>query len=260
MGVGLIERHTIKTEALIVGYALARMGPKLRRVMHWDTYKEAFEKVAQTLDEKHNSVKNLRDEFDVFFPNGRRGWLNRPPHPSRIAVLREFEGVSDAALVEVVRRILAHDAAALQEVAQIVAQPPKAAANVAERLLTGRLAEEFFIASCDKLIKTPYEGVHDTRQNACGFDFLAPSLGGVAIEVKGLKRSEGGILFTDLEWNVARDRADLYWLVLVGNLDQGTPELPKARVVSDPVGFYGRAAKCDLVVSSSAQWRMQASL
>lgn len=117
------DRKLIKTEAFIVAYAMARLGQPLLLKMGWQSWTDAFAKVGARLGEKHNSIKLLRDEFDVFFPNGRRGWLLREPHPSRLAILHEFSTVSDAALVEFVKHILAGDQATVEEVVDLVSEP-----------------------------------------------------------------------------------------------------------------------------------------
>lgn len=199
-------------------------------------------------------MKLLRDEFDVFFPNGRRGWLLRDPHPSRLAVLHEFESVSDQALIEVVRRALSRDQESLREVLEVVSAPAERVANVAERLLTGRRAEEHFMRACLEIIDVAPDTLRDLRHTACGFDFAAEPLPGVAIEVKGLKMTKGGVLFTEREWTEARARRDDYWVVVVGNLDS----VPIARVFPDPV--RNLEASCQVVKSASTVWRAEASV
>ena len=199
-------------------------------------------------------MKLLRDEFDVFFPNGRRGWVLRDPHPSRLAVLREFDSVSDAALLEVVRRTLSNDNDSLQEIMEIVSAPAVGVANVAERLLTGRRAEEHFIRACQEIIDVPPVSLADLRHTACGFDFSTDRLPGIALEVKGIKSTSGGILFTESEWIEAQTRRQDYWVVLVGNLAAE----PVARVFPDPVRAL--EAKCQLIKSAATVWTAQASV
>lgn len=250
----MARRVRIKPEAIVVGYALSRLGKTLFSEFGWKTWNEAFAAASRVLDEGHSSIRLLRDEFDPFFDNGRKGWWDRAPHPSRVAVMHEFEEVSDAALIETVRRIFAHDVAPLQPVFDAVLKPQSRVAGVAERLLTGRLAEEFFIRSCRAIIDVAPSNLVDMRQSARGFDFQVSSLPGVAIEVKGLKKMRGDVLFTDREWTEARFRSRDYWLVVVGCVR----EAPRARVTRDPTSVL--SATCSLVQSSSAVWRAGVSV
>jgi hypothetical protein len=242
------RKARIKAEAIVVAYAMSRLGPTLFAEFGWKTWDQAFVATSRALDEGKSSMRLLRDEFDPFFDNGRKGWWERPPHASRVAVMHEFEGVSDAALIETVRRILAHDVLPLQEVLSVVDAPPARVAGVAERLLTGRLAEEHFIRSCKSIIDVAPSRLVDMRLAACGYDFGVSSLPGVAIEVKGLKKSRGDVLFTDREWTEARTRRSDYWLVVVGCL----PDSPRAGVTRDPSSVL--TARCSIVTSTSAQW------
>jgi hypothetical protein len=244
------DRSGIKPEALIVGYALSRLDRRLLSEMGWSNWNAAYDAAAKALKEKRNSIKQLRDEFDPYFDNGRRGWFQRPMYPTRVAVLHEFENVSDAALVETVCRILSRDVAPLQEVLQTVAAPPTRVSGVAERLLTGRMAEEFFVKSCQAIITVAPADLVDMRLSGEGYDFGVSSRPGVAIEVKGLRKSRGDVLFTDREWSEARKRRADYWLVVVGRLES---ESPRARLLPDPSGVL--SASCSLVQSSAALWR-----
>lgn len=88
----------------------------------------------------------------------------------------------------------------------------------AERLLTGRLAEEYFLAHSLSLIDVSPSQILDLRQQGCGFDFGVHKHPEWAIEVKGLKQSKGDIQFTDREWLEAGTRTGNYWVVVIGNL------------------------------------------
>ena len=71
------------------------------------------------------------------------------------------------------------------------------ARNVAERLLTGRLAEEFFLTHSESLVSIPTVDAVDMRYSAQGYDFAVRNRPECAIEVKGLKATRGVIQFTD---------------------------------------------------------------
>jgi hypothetical protein len=233
---------------------MSRLDRPLLDALGYQNWKQAFAATSAILGVPHNSMKLLRDEFDVFFPNGRRGWLLRKPHPSRLAVLREFEAVSDAALLEVVKRTLTRDEESLHEILEIVTAPAMGVANVAERLLTGRRAEEHFMRTCQEIIDVPPSSLADLRYAACGFDFATDRFPDVALEVKGLKSVSGGILFTEREWTEAQNRRQDYWVIVVGNLEFE----PIARVFPDPIRVF--EARCQVIRSASTVWSAQASV
>jgi hypothetical protein len=128
-------------------------------------------------------------------------------------------------------------------------------ANVAERLLTGRLAEEYFLAHCRNLVQVEPADVVDSRQSASGFDFGVRGRPEQAIEVKGLKPVQGGILFTDREWNEARLRRNDYYLVVVGNLATSTPA---ACVIPDPYAVL--TARSSQETTIKTVWRSTVSV
>ena len=244
----------IEAEALIVGYAMSRLGKAYLETFGHPTWRAAYEQASQVLKVPPTSFKNLRDEFDPYVSSTRRGWHARPMRQNRQAVLEELCEVGEQALLELVRRSLARDLKSIDEVIDLVLEPPKRVHNVAERLLTGRMAEEYFLATSQEIVDVPSEMVRDVRQLACGYDFGVALQPDIAIEVKGLKGESGGILFTDREWTEANVRRVNYWVVIVGNL----ATMPRARVFKDPLANLD--AKCDYVKTATAVWRVHAQV
>jgi hypothetical protein len=144
----------------------------------------------------------------------------------RQKVLNELRDVSNDALMELVKHILQRDEESIGEAIDSLAEVNHVAHNVAERLLTGRRAEEYFLANSQQLIQVPTAHLLDQRNAACGYDFGVQAQPHWAIEVKGLKAHRGVIQFTDREWTEAKVRRLDYWLVVVGNLaTQPTPKV-----------------------------------
>jgi len=144
--------------------------------------------------------------------------------------LDELKDVSNDALLELVARISQHDETAIVEAIDSLAVINHVAYNVAERLLTGRRAEEYFIANSEPLIQVATINIMDMRQMACGYDFGVQSQPDWAIEIKGIKAPKGGIQFTDREWMEAKNRRENYWLIVVGNLSLQ----PIPKIIRDP--------------------------
>lgn len=44
----------------------------------YDKFTAAFEELGKKLQQKPSTVKNMRDEFDPYFDNGRKGWYQKP--------------------------------------------------------------------------------------------------------------------------------------------------------------------------------------
>lgn len=244
----------LETQALVIGYAMSRLDTEYFRYRNVHNWQAAYDEASRALDVRARSIRNLRDEFDPFHNNGRRGWHNRPIHPSRQRVLEDLRDLSDDALMALVDRVLLRDEEATAEAVDSLAAMPRTAQNVAERLLTGRRAEDFFLAHSEALVGVRRTDLVDRRQAACGFDFAVDGRPELGIEVKGLKPIKGDILFTDREWTEARSRRQYYWLVVVGNL-QATP---RGKVVPDP--YRVLRVECSYQVAVVAIWKSKVAV
>lgn len=249
-----LKHARLETEALVLGYAMSRLDNQYLTTRKADTWQQAFREAAHALAKAPANFKHLRDEFDPVHPNSRQGWHNRPLRPSRERVINELSSVSDEALMEMVSRILQRDEEAVVEAIDALAVVTKVPANVAERLLTGRRAEDYFLQHTLPIINVPPEDVIDLRLSASGFDFGIRNRPEQAVEVKGLKQMSGGLLFTDREWQEARLRRGNYRLVVVGNLAAE----PAAKVIPDPHASLN--VTCTLQTSVTAVWRSSISL
>lgn len=251
----LALKHTrLNTEALLLGYAMSRLDGGYLQTLGFTTWQAAFASAASALSIPPNSIKNLRDEFDPAFANTRIGRVDRPMRPNRQAMLDEMATVNDAGLVEIVRRILGRDEDAIVEALDALAPAPRVVANVAERLLTGRRAEEYFLAHCTALTGVDPADIVDRRQDAAGYDFGVQGHPKRAYEIKGMKTLTGGIQFTDREWIEAERRRLDYALVVVGNLRAE----PDAKLFPDPFGSV--AVSRTIQTSVSVVWRGTVSI
>lgn len=248
------NRRRLETVAIVVGYAMSRLDDRYLQSQGVRTWKAAFDRAAKALRVRPTSLKNLRDEFDPFHDNSRRGWRNRPLRPNRQRVMGDLSEVSDDALLESVNRILGGDARATEELLDSLVEVRPAVHNVAERLLTGRRAENLFLDKCESWIGIPRSQVLDRRDCAVGFDFAVAGLPERAIEVKGMKGYSGAIQFTDREWSEAKIRGAEYWLVVVGNL----AALPVFQLWKDPQHVL--IAQCRYQRSVAAVWTSRVTL
>lgn len=243
------RKPLLETSALIVGYAISRLDRAYLDARHLRSWKEAFTQAGKLLNVAPASLKNLRDEFDPVHGNARRGWRGRPMRPNRQRVMGELSELSDAALIEMIDGILRHEPDAVQDVVAPLSRPTQRIHNVAERLRTGRLAEQFFLDNSNRIVNVAAARILDHRALARGYDFAVRNRTKIAIEVKGIKQSRGGIAFTDREWIEAKVRRRDYWLVVVGNIESN----PIARLIRDPSDAL--EAKCQYQTTIAASWR-----
>ncbi len=249
-----LNHRRLEIEAIVLGYAMSRLDERYLRSRGVRTWKRAFEEAATALAIRSSSIKNLRDEFDPAHGNDRRGWHQRPLRPNRQRVLDDLKDVSDDALMALVDRIIARDQEATAEAVDSMAAIPRTAHNVAERLLTGRRAEEYFLAHSRSLVGIEADELEDRRLSACGYDFGVRRLPEVGIEIKGLKHVTGEVLFTDREWSEANTRQEHYWLVVIGNLESK----PRGKVLRNP--HSNLPAICSYQMTVAAVWRSKFSV
>lgn len=244
----------LDTESLIIGYAMSRLDADYLKFRNANSWRAAYDEASKALSFKPITFRNLRDEFDPFHSNKRLGWHKRQMMPSRQRVLEDLREVSDDALKSLVDHILLRDADAITDVVDSLVAAPRPVHNVAERLLTGRRAEEYFLANCESLVGHKRSELIDHRYAACGFDFGIAHLPMLCIEIKGLKRTRGEVLFTDREWSEAKLRREHYSLVVVGNMDA----TPRAKLVKDP--YRNLDATCSYQVTVAASWKAKVTV
>lgn len=176
----------------------------------------------------------------------------RPLRPDRERVVLDLREVSDDGLKELVSRLLIGDREATSEVIDSLSIAESVASSVAQRLLTGRLAEEFFLANSEAIIGIPHHQIVDSRNDCMGYDFAVTIKPEWAIEVKGIRRLKGDVLFTDREWREAKVRSLNYYAVFIGNL---AIQSPVARLVRDP--YSSLSPICTYQTTLAATWRAQ---
>lgn len=249
-----VNHRRLETKAIVIGYAMSRLDKTYLAARESQNWSQAFKQAGAMLRLPPATFKNLRDEFDPLHPNPRKGWHKRPLRQNRRRVLDELHEVSNDALMELVTRILNREDHLTMEAVDSLAVSTRVAHNVAERLLTGRKAEEYFLSRCLEIAGVPSEELLDMRNAARGYDFGVSRDPQWAIEVKGIRRKVGYIQFTDREWFEAGSRRDKYWVVVVGNLAVS----PIASIIRDPHATI--RAVCRFQKSVAAVWHSRVSV
>lgn len=240
--------------AIIVAFYLSKFDKEAKTRLGYLTDSEAFNSISEVLGVKPNYIKFRRDEFDPIHP-WRKGW-RRPMDYRIMRAIEALRDLSENELGEIVEKILSdaeyREGEEVNRITRLFSKDNKddrkAQAAYILRGPTGKKAEEYFI-------KYHSEGRHsfegrliDTREMGCGYDFEIAGKHSLYIEVKGLAKADGGILFTSKEWQTAEKHADNYVLVVIRDLDQD----PKIEFIRNPTSVL--KAKKSIVTSVQVQY------
>jgi hypothetical protein len=221
---------------ILCGLFLSKFDKKALKYLGFEGFTEAFNALGYSLQAKPASIKNYRDELDPCFPNARMGWHKRPLREHCQRILDTYKDVAIDELGDIIKGLLlpTTELESMPEVKRVLnLHNPEPSASFANRLITGKAAEQYFLAHYQDMTEFARATLTDTTGWGCGFDFkLAPpkSASFSAVEVKGLRGRSGQIQLTDLEFVVAGALRERYYLVLVRNF----VEAPFHNVINDP--------------------------
>lgn len=241
-----------RKKALIVAYYLSKYDKCALQVLNYETFRAAFRDIGERLGIKPNTIKNRRDDFDSIHDNGRSGWYQKELSKSSLEVVGKFEGVSEDALIEIVKEILCNSADGVMFDVLDDENAPSKNQVFNNRGVTGRKAEELFFKYFNRGYFVDFIGeLIDTRDEGCGYDFKIAGELPTVFEVKGLSSQDGGISFTDKEWTVAKQLRERYVLVIIRNVFVE----PELKIVKDPYGKITPIKRVNKVIS--VNWTFQ---
>lgn len=234
-------------QSIIVSYYLSRFNKEAIENLGYKTWKEAFENLSQKLQINKHTIKNWRDEFDPFHGH-RAGWHQREPRKTISNIISQFEQLEEYDIRHVVEEIIIGKEIVLPEInnseTRIVSNP-----IFILRGPTGKKAEQFFI-DYYRINNSPIAGsLIDTRDLGCGYDFKIKSESDRHfVEVKGLASNIGGLLFTNKEWETAKQERTKYTVCIVSNIND-TPEIS---FINDP--FSKLKPRKNIIQTVQVQW------
>lgn len=100
-----LERDYL-ADSLTIAYYLSRINTKAVKDLGYKTFQEAFNELSKILGQKPATIKNMRDQFDPYFDNGRVGWYQQKLSPSRKKIFEQFKHTDDEELTALVNKIL----------------------------------------------------------------------------------------------------------------------------------------------------------
>lgn len=104
-----------KRIGLIVAYYLSRCNKEAIKELGYENFNKAYNDLANLLDDKPTNIKNMRDEFDPYFDNGRKGWYQRKLSLSRQLIYNEFDNYSNEELTLYVKKLIENEKQKISE-------------------------------------------------------------------------------------------------------------------------------------------------
>lgn len=247
---------------MIAGLFLSKFGREGLENLGFSSYSEAYNALGYALGGKAASIKNYRQEFDPFFPNGRKGWHKREPRDHCQEMFDRFGGRTMEDLSEILSAFFPESGTNPRlpdELAEIEPLTDQNLCNesVAKRLITGMAAERFFE---DRFPGVPeFKGcqLSNVTIYGCGFDYqIQPGnsdIPFIAVEVKGIAAAQGELTLTEKEHRVAALLRERYYLCVVSNFCD-EPTLSLFRNPLDSVLDFKRAVRHISTVSWNAKF------
>jgi hypothetical protein len=234
-------------QAIVVSYYLSRFNDEAVNNLGYKTWKDAFDDLSHKLQINKHTIKNWRDEFDPFHGH-RAGWHQRQPRKTISNIISQFEQLEEFDIRQIAVEIINGNKIDLPELDnsdnEVITNP-----IFILRGPTGKKAEQFFI-EYHSLNNLPVAGeLVDTRDLGCGYDFEIKSESNQHfIEVKGLVSNIGGLLFTNKEWETAKQERSKYTVCLVSNINNS----PEISFINDP--FSKLNPKKNIIQTVQVQW------
>lgn len=209
-----------RDKAIFVGLFLSRFSQKALDAFNFSGYHQAYNVLGFALNIKPKSINNYRDEFDPYFPNGRKGW-NRPVRPRSKKIFDLAKNLTFEQFVFLIKAHLSHTEIDWADIKKPLRYCSDKREFSAERLITGKAAEEYFVQKYPSIEVFSGFQITNTTNLGCGFDFkLSKGLERFYVEVKGMNDKSGSILMTEKEHRVAEELLDRYCLFVVKDFRQ----------------------------------------
>ena len=234
-------------QSIIISYYLSRFNNEALENLGYKSWKDAFEDLSRILQINKHTIKNWRDEFDPFHGH-RAGWHQRQPRKTISNIISQFEQLEEYDVRSIVEEIIHGNYIALPLIdtseTTVISNP-----IFILRGPTGRKAEQFFI-EYHNTNNLPLAGkLIDTRDLGCGYDFeIIADNHKHFLEVKGLAGNIGGLLFTNKEWETAKQKRSKYTVCLVSNIN----DAPEILFINDP--FSKLNPKKNIIQTVQVQW------
>lgn len=208
---------TNRDKAVLMGLFLSKFDKMALESFGFVSFKEAFNVFGYSVGIPPSSIKNYRDEFDPYFPNDRKGWHNRELREYCREIMDKFGNLSFDEFYRLVNSFVLDEQVDINDI-KFSKHSPKHQGFVANRLITGKAAEEYFEMNYHGI--TPFQdyALANTTNMGCGFDFkLSHEADNFYVEVKGINEKRGNLLMTEKEHDMAEVLQERYCLFVVSD-------------------------------------------
>jgi len=218
------DRIATREKLILTGIYLSKFDSAGLKKLGFRTYAEAYNVVGYALGSRPGSIKNYRDEFDPILSKSRMGWHKREIRKYCKKVLDEYEHLDIESFTGLIKSFVGYDENSLSAV-QTKDIREERRSGFANRLITGLAAERYFESVHSTLPE--FEGcvIENTTQLGCGYDFKLSRKKKedfLAVEVKGMREKAGSVSLTPLEYQIANEMQNRFYLFVVKNF-QKTP-------------------------------------
>lgn len=216
----------------LIGYGLAKFNEPFVNEFGFKTKSAFYDYIIQSgVAETVGTVKNRQDLFDPFFDNGRKGWWQKgDAYIHRKKFIDSLFGDYDAkGYAEIVKLYLKNNFRIEElkpsEVSPIIKSKFK------QLQLTGQEAELYFMNHFREIEVFNNGELEDARMFGDGYDFqIQVETSFFLVDVKGVRKTYGGLRMTEREFITACEYKNDYGLVVVSNLEN----VPKMTAVFNP--------------------------
>lgn len=157
---------------ILCGLFLSKFDQEGLTYLGFNGFTEAFNAIGYSLQARPASIKNYRDELDPFFPNERKGWHKRPLREHCQRVLDSFKDADITQLGELIKGFLmpVREVESIPEVKRVLSiHDAKASSSFAKSLITGKAAEQYFVANYSTMAEFSGLTLTNTTGWGCGF-------------------------------------------------------------------------------------------
>lgn len=220
----------------LLGYGLAKFDIAFIECFGFQTKQDFYNYFVKAgIVKTPSTVKNRQDLFDPFFENPRQGWWQKGDAYIHRKLLIDslFGDLEVSAYAEVVKLSLSSATNATSETEfSIDGIRPIQKSRYKKMQATGIEAECFFSANFSDILQFKGAELEDARLFGDGYDFQVETPSSIYLaEVKGVRKTSGGIRLTENEFIKAEEYAEKYSVIVVSNLD----DIPKMTPIFNPI-------------------------
>lgn len=205
---------------MLMGLFISKFGKMALNSFGFTSKQEAYNVFGYATKASPNSIKLYKQEYDPYYPNGNQGFAKRKTKPHCLELMEKFDNLSFEEFQCIVNMFVLDQYVDLGDIRKDK-RLSKERKFMANRILTGKAAEEYFVLNYQNI--TPFQNylLTDTTNMGCGFDYkLSLNYDNYYVEVKGINERQGSILMTEKEYNMAEDLLERYCLFVVSNFKE----------------------------------------